>query len=132
MFVRLLVSSLILWSSNTALACAVCGSQDEKSAGTYLVMTIFLSTLPLSLIGGIGYMFWRAAKSAAAKDAEKAEAWRDLTLYTQIPEDMPVLLAIHPSSFRSIGSCKRSSATPGCIIWAPMSNSNNIDAVKSI
>ena len=90
MFVRLLVSSLILWSSNTALACAVCGSQDEKSAGTYLVMTIFLSTLPLSLIGGIGYMFWRAAKSAAAKDAEKAEAWRDLTLYTQIPEDMPV------------------------------------------
>ena len=26
-------SSLILWSSNTALACAVCGSQDENRQG---------------------------------------------------------------------------------------------------
>ena len=69
-------------------------------------MTIFLSTLPLSLIGGIGYMFWRAAKSAAAKDAEKRKHG-GISRYT--PKSQRIcrfLLAIHPSSFRSIGSCK--------------------------
>lgn len=90
MVVRSFIASLLLVASDTAVACAVCGSQDEKAAGTYLVMTIFLSLLPLTLLGGIGYMVWRAAKNAASQDAQNAEAWRDLTLYTQIPDDMPV------------------------------------------
>ena len=90
MVARWFIVSILIAASDTAVACAVCGSQDEKAAGTYLAMTIFLSLLPLSLLGGIGYMVWRAAKSAANQDVKNAEAWRDLTLYTQIPDDMPV------------------------------------------
>ena len=90
MLLRLLVGVLLLAVQNSAFACAVCGSQDEKAAGTYLAMTVFLSLLPLSLLGGVGYMVWRAAKQAAAQDKENASDWRDLTLYSQIPEDMPV------------------------------------------
>ncbi|MCH2119343.1 MAG: hypothetical protein MK161_16800 [Pirellulales bacterium] len=81
-----LISSLVLTAlPGWAWACAVCGSQDEKSAGAYLAMTIFLSLLPLSLIGGVGYWLWRryhtleGAQSQRVHDGANND-WKDLVL----------------------------------------------------
>lgn len=45
-----------------AWACAVCGgSIDDRSQGTYLVMTLIISALPLALLGGlVGFVAWRS------------------------------------------------------------------------
>ena len=68
---------------NLAMACAVCGAQEEKAAGAYLAMTIFLSLLPLSLIGGTGYWLWRRAKHVPPCEPPKPQAnWKDLMLST--------------------------------------------------
>lgn len=40
-------------------ACSACMVGDPKTAGTYLQMTFIMSALPLLLVGGIGYWFWR-------------------------------------------------------------------------
>jgi hypothetical protein len=86
------LSSVVLSSiANTSWACAVCGSQDEQAAGTYLAMTVFLSLLPLSLIGGVGYMIWNGAKQAAAIEAaEQQPAWKNLVLNPSASEDANV------------------------------------------
>ena len=84
--------------SNTAWACAVCGSQDEKSAGAYLAMTIFLSLLPLSLIGGVGYMIWKGAKQAALlEQVDDTPVWKDLVLNPQVSEDSHMFSKNSPS-----------------------------------
>ena len=40
-------------------ACPACMGNDPKTASTYLGMTLILSALPLLLVGGLGYWFWR-------------------------------------------------------------------------
>jgi hypothetical protein len=40
-------------------ACSACIIADPKTAGTYLGMTMMMSILPLGLIGGLVYWFWR-------------------------------------------------------------------------
>ena len=77
--------SMVLTSvPNWAWACAVCGSQDEKAAGAYLTMTIFLSLLPLSLIGGTGYWLWRRSKALDSKyesqNGDRNPDWKDTVL----------------------------------------------------
>ena len=42
-----------------ARACPACMVGDPKAAGTYLGMTLIMSSLPILLIGGIGYWLWR-------------------------------------------------------------------------
>lgn len=46
-----------------ALACAVCGD-NGRNADAYLDMTIFMSLLPLSIIGGISFAVWRLSRVA--------------------------------------------------------------------
>ena len=77
----IVTTSLSCALPNLALACAVCGSQEEKAAGAYLAMTIVLSLLPLSLIGGVGYWIWKRAKEVAPCEpiAPKSD-WKDLVL----------------------------------------------------
>jgi len=40
-------------------SCPACMVGDSKTASTYLGMTLIMSALPLLLIGGLGYWFWR-------------------------------------------------------------------------
>ena len=42
-----------------ALACPACMVGDPKTAGTYLGMTLMMSSLPILLVCGFGYWLWR-------------------------------------------------------------------------
>jgi len=54
--------SALFWLSTAAWACAVCGGQDdEDTRQAFIDTTIFLSLLPLGLIGGGGLWLWRRA-----------------------------------------------------------------------
>ncbi len=42
-----------------AWACPGCMVGDPKTAGTYLGMTLVMSSLPILLVFGLGYWLWR-------------------------------------------------------------------------
>lgn len=48
-----------------AQACPACMVTDPKNAGTYLGMTLMMSALPLGMVGGLAYWFWRRYSQAA-------------------------------------------------------------------
>jgi hypothetical protein len=60
--------TILLGAPQWALACAVCGSQEEKAAGAYLTMTMFLSLLPLSFMGSVGFILWRLSANRKPVD----------------------------------------------------------------
>lgn len=63
------LAPLVALMSSPALACAVCGAGDEPARGSYVVMTLIISGLPLAMLGGIvGYI---VVKSRAAAREEK-------------------------------------------------------------
>lgn len=45
-------------STLMVLACPVCGQASEQTSGAYVVMTVVMSLLPLSAIGGL--VWWVA------------------------------------------------------------------------
>lgn len=51
-----------------ALACPVCFDQDAPAREAYLATTIFLSLVPLALIGGLAFVLHRRAKDRAETD----------------------------------------------------------------
>jgi hypothetical protein len=71
---RFVASGLFaLWAAaapGLARACPVCsaGSNDAGQSG-FLMGTIFLSVLPLALIGGIAWWIHRRAREIAVRDA---------------------------------------------------------------
>lgn len=52
-----------------ALACPVCGQGREGSGTALLVMSIILTLLPLSMIGGVIFWAYRRVKRAEAEEA---------------------------------------------------------------
>jgi hypothetical protein len=40
-------------------ACSACALADPKNSKTYLDMTLFMSALPLLMVGGLAYWLWR-------------------------------------------------------------------------
>jgi hypothetical protein len=42
-----------------AMACPACMVGDPKTAGTYLSMTLLMSSLPILLVCGFAYWLWR-------------------------------------------------------------------------
>jgi hypothetical protein len=44
---------------SAAWACPACMVGDPKTAGTYLGMTLVMSTLPILLVCGLGYWLWK-------------------------------------------------------------------------
>ncbi len=55
-FAAAAVASLI---PGAAWACPACMVGDPKTAGTYLGMTLVMSSLPILLVFGLGYWLWR-------------------------------------------------------------------------
>ena len=49
------------------LACAVCGGGPDPSRGSYIVMSIIISLLPLAMLGGI--LAWVIISARAAEAA---------------------------------------------------------------
>lgn len=55
----------LAWSS-PALACAVCQDPNDVRAGVYWDMTMFMSGLPLLVLGSGGWWLYRRAVAAGA------------------------------------------------------------------
>lgn len=78
--VRLAGALALTLGPSTALACAVCGGGDANRQA-YFDMTIFLSLLPLALIGGMVGTVWflyrqaeRASREAAPEERPTNES----------------------------------------------------------
>ncbi|MFO0597813.1 MAG: hypothetical protein U0228_21105 [Myxococcaceae bacterium] len=54
------------------LACAVCGAGNDPAQGSYVVMSLIISFLPLAMLGGI--VVWVVRSARQAERAEKADA----------------------------------------------------------
>jgi hypothetical protein len=70
-------------------ACAVCGSAEEKASGAYLAMTVFLSLLPLSLIGGVGFYLWKRSQQIARENAELVQPEQSSPAWAKLITDLP-------------------------------------------
>ncbi|MDP1824145.1 MAG: hypothetical protein Q8L48_12910 [Archangium sp.] len=67
---RGVLALLLTLVSSPAFACAVCGAgENDPSRGSYVVMSVIISLLPLAMLGGIvGYVVvkTRASEKQAA------------------------------------------------------------------
>jgi hypothetical protein len=61
--------------ANAAFACPVCGTTKEEARLAFILMTGFLTLMPLALIGG--FIYW-LVKRARAMDAAHEAAQRSL------------------------------------------------------
>ena len=58
--IRFCIAAAGAWLIPTAArACPACMVGDPKTAGTYLGMTLVMSSLPILLVCGLGYWLWR-------------------------------------------------------------------------
>lgn len=63
----IVVVPLLVVAPDVARACAVCSAgRDEATRVAFLVTTIFLSVLPLALIGGVAWWLRRAVRRSQA------------------------------------------------------------------
>jgi len=53
---------LLLAAPRLAEACPVCGAADDKTKGMFIFSTAFLTFLPLTIIGGVGYWVVRRVR----------------------------------------------------------------------
>ena len=66
------VALLSLLLSSPAFACAVCGGGYDPAKGSYVVMSVIISLLPLAMLGGI--LAWVIVRSRAAdREAEQQD-----------------------------------------------------------
>lgn len=64
-----LITSLTLLAASlpaNVYACSVCFDATDQSRGAFLATTIFLSLLPLGMIGGVAYYVFRVMRSGEA------------------------------------------------------------------
>jgi hypothetical protein len=55
----LLAAAAVQFVPAAVSACPACIVTDPKNANTYLGMTLMMSILPLGMLGGLIYWFWR-------------------------------------------------------------------------
>jgi len=58
-----LSAALALCVPEAAMACSVCFSATDQNRMAFLGTTIFLSLLPLLLIGGVGVVVWKRSRT---------------------------------------------------------------------
>ena len=76
-FTRVLLATAALhFVPAAAWACPACIVTDPKNANTYLGMTLMMSILPLGMLGGLIYWFWRrySQKPSSASQTRPAMA----------------------------------------------------------
>jgi hypothetical protein len=56
---RFLATAGAVLIPGAAWACPACMPGDPKTAGTYLGMTLIMSSVPILLVCGLGYWLWR-------------------------------------------------------------------------
>ena len=68
--IALAISALFLCAAlpDAASACSVCYVGAEESRKAFLLTTVFLSLLPLGMIGTFGWWFWRRMQEAETAD----------------------------------------------------------------
>ena len=74
-----LVASLTLLAASVpanAYACSVCFDATDQSRGAFLATTIFLSLLPLGLIGGVAYYVLRVMRAGEVAAADEPGSGR--------------------------------------------------------
>jgi len=70
--IALLALAALFLLADAAAACAVCaGGEDDRSRDTYILMTIVMSVLPVSLVGGLVWYVRRRVKALDALDAAR-------------------------------------------------------------
>ena len=71
---RLISSGCIgLLATGAAQACPICILADPKTAGTYLNTTLFMSVLPLAMLGGLIYWLKRRYSPTPMRTARRVE-----------------------------------------------------------
>ncbi len=62
--------ALLCWVPASAWACAVCVTgQEDETRNAFLLTTVFMSALPLAMIGSIvGWLLWRVRRLHAETD----------------------------------------------------------------
>jgi hypothetical protein len=81
---RLLIATTLLsMIPATAIACSACILADPKTSGTYLKMTLIMSALPLTLLGGLTFWLWhryspRARTSGSTRQPVEIESGSSL------------------------------------------------------
>lgn len=65
--VPLAAAALFCAWPTVALACPVCFDPREENRLAFLLTTVFLTLLPLALMGGTVYWLWRRYKQGAAE-----------------------------------------------------------------
>ncbi len=81
MILRSLTVAWVALAPSLALACPVCGVGSEESQAAYIGSTVFMSLLPLLLIGaGV----WWFGKRIKAQDAEVTRV-RQMESRTRLP-----------------------------------------------
>lgn len=63
LFAPLFAALSILVAAAPAFACAVCFDASAETQGAFLGTTIFLSLLPLGLMGAFAYWLWRRVRA---------------------------------------------------------------------
>lgn len=68
----LLGSALVIATPAAVSACSVCtAGRDEENQLAFLLSTLFMSALPLVVIGTIVFVFWRRLQKLEAEEAAR-------------------------------------------------------------
>ncbi len=77
MLLALACGWLVIQLPRVAAACAVCtAGRDEENQLAFLLTTIFMSVLPLAVIGSVVFVLWRRIRKLEASRQDGAEAAR--------------------------------------------------------
>ncbi len=71
----LLVLLAFVFLSDAAQACAVCAAgEDDRSRDSYIVATIVMSVLPVSLVGGFVFYVRRRLRALGSRETRPTPA----------------------------------------------------------
>ena len=64
-------------NTSVLIACAVCGGQDAANSQAYVDTMIFLTLLPLTLMGGAAFVVWKLYRFAESGEPRRDAAALD-------------------------------------------------------
>lgn len=67
---RISIASFIAWLPEAAAGCAVCFGGEQESRAAFILTTVFLSVLPLAMIGALVWWIWRRERAIGASPGD--------------------------------------------------------------